>query len=176
MVPTLTLRRLALKDEPAFKLALKNLDTLPLFHFAQSYRRAMTYSEYLKLLSDNEKGIRVPDGIVPYTMLFGFVENEIIGGLILRHSLNNFLLSYGGHIGYGVLPKHRGHSYARKMLTLAHSHVEFHKISRLLIICDDDNINSIKIIEAFDAVLENKVVCQSEKLLRRYWIKPQNLC
>lgn len=176
MVPILTIRRLTLKDEPAFKLALENLNTLPLFHFAQSYRREMTFGEYLKLLSDNEKGLRVPEGFVPYTMLFGFVGKEIIGGLILRHTLDDFLLSYGGHIGYGVLPKHRGQSFARKMLALARPYVDFHKISKLLITCDDDNVNSIKTIEAFDAVLENKVLNQSEKLLRRYWIKFQDLC
>ena len=172
----LTLRRLTVKDEPAFLAALANLDSLPLFHFAQSYRRVMTFSEYLKLLSDNEKGIRVPEAFVPYTMLFGFVDREIIGGLILRHKLNDFLLNYGGHIGYGVLPKNRGHGYARRMMKLALPHVKAREIQELLITCDDDNINSIKTIETFAADLENKVLTPSEKLLRRYWIKSENLC
>ncbi len=176
MPHNLILRRLTVKDKLAFKAALESLDTLPLFHFAQSYRREMTFSEYLKLLSDNEKGIRVPDGFVPYTMLFGFVGPEIVGGLIVRHTLNEFLFNYGGHIGYGVLPKYRGQSFAKRMLRLALPHVELQKISELLIICDDDNIKSIKTIEAFDAVLENKVLTQSQKLLRRYWIKSESLC
>mgnify|MGYP002236365423 FL=1 len=36
----------------------------------------------------------------------------------LRHHLNDYLLAYGGHIGYSVRPSERKNGYASQMLRL----------------------------------------------------------
>lgn len=43
----------------------------------------------------------------------------MIGIVDIHHSLNEFLASYGGHIGYGVRPSERGKGYAVQILNMA---------------------------------------------------------
>ena len=50
----------------------------------------------------------------------------IVGRTSIRHTLNDWLLARGGHIGYGVLPGHRRRGHAteilRQSLVLARSY------------------------------------------------------
>lgn len=108
---------------------------------------------------------------MPDTSLFGFVGNVIIGRLAIRHRLNDFLLKVGGHIGYGVLPPFRKNGYAKRMLSLSLPIAKELGIVKALVTCDDNNIGSIKTIEANGGKLENKVSVGTDKpLKRRYWI------
>jgi predicted acetyltransferase len=108
---------------------------------------------------------------VPDTSLFGFVDGKIVGRLAIRHRLNDFLLKIGGHIGYGVVPQFRRCGFAKNMLRLSLPIAYDLGIKRVLLTCDDDNIGSIKTIEANGGVLENVVpVGEGKSLKRRYWI------
>lgn len=107
-----------------------------------------------------------PAGHVPSTTLWWAEGDEYLGRIQLRHSLNAFLLEYGGHIGYDVAPEHRrqGHATAmlRAFLPIA---ADRHRIERALITCDHDNVASRKVIEACGGVFEDQ---RGEKL--RYWV------
>jgi predicted acetyltransferase len=102
----LLLRTLEPNDERAFVRALA-LTAVSDPRFVHYYRPELAFVEYLRILDDAEQGRDLPAGHVPSTLLFGFVDAEIVGRLMLRHSLNDFLFRVGGHIGFVVVPKQR---------------------------------------------------------------------
>lgn len=169
---SLILRPLVLEDEQAFLLALNAWDLSPGFTFALGYRAGMSFSNYLDLIDANERGEQLPAGFVSSTVLGGFVGAHMVGRVSFRHTLNDFLFKIGGHIGYGVVPKFRRLGYATEMLSQALLLAPRFNIKNVLLTCDDNNVGSIKTIEACGGVLENKiVVAPDQPLKRRYWIK-----
>ena len=56
----------------------------------------------------------VPEHLVPSTLLFSVNDEgtKILGAVDIRHGLNEHLLNYGGHIGYGIVPSERRKGYA----------------------------------------------------------------
>ena len=57
-----------------------------------------------------------PAGFVPATQYLALDEQEhLVGMTNLRHYLNDYLLTYGGRIGYSVRPAERQHGYATQM-------------------------------------------------------------
>ena len=62
----------------------------------------------------------------------------------LRHHLNDYLLAYGGHIGYSVRPSERKNGYASQMLRLTLEKARERGISKVRICCDHYNIASAK--------------------------------
>ena len=56
-------------------------------------------------------------GYVPATLYFMVDESgRVYGAAHNRHELNEELLQYGGHIGYGVRPSERRNGYSTLML------------------------------------------------------------
>lgn len=76
----------------------------------------MAWPDYLDLLEDRRTGRNLPDGIVPATFLVATVEDEIVGRVDVRHTLNDSLARRGGHIGYAVLAEHRRRGFGRAIL------------------------------------------------------------
>jgi predicted acetyltransferase len=166
----LVLRRLLLNDEGAFvrSLALTAVSDPRFVHY---HRRDLAFNEYLRVLDDAERGRGLPNGHVPSTLLFGFVEREIVGRLMLRHYLNDFLLRIGGHIGYVVVPEHRRRGHATEMLKQGLDLARSMGMERVLVTCDDDNIASRRTIEKCGGEYEDtRAGPESSVGKRRYWI------
>lgn len=167
----LTLRRLTLKDEVAFRNAVKAWDQNPGFMFARGFDPAMPFVDYLTFLKESEGGDNLATGLVADTILCAFVNKEIVGRVSIRHTLNDFLFRIGGHIGYGVLPLHRRKGYATQILQKALEETRRMGLEKVLVTCDDTNVGSIRTIEKCGGVLENKVDAgEGRPLKRRYWI------
>jgi predicted acetyltransferase len=167
----LILRKLRPLDEKAFFRSLMSWDDASGFRFFLGYRPEMSFLDYLTKLDMNENGLGLSGGIVPDTVLCGFVGEEIVGRLAIRHELNDFLLRVGGHIGYGVIPEHRRKGYATEMLRQSLPIAKQLGIDRALVTCDDTNIGSIKTIERCGGILEDKIdQGQGLPAKRRYWI------
>lgn len=113
----------------------------------------------------------VPEHLVPSTLLFltDDAETKLYGAIDIRHSLNDVLLNFGGHIGYGIVPSERGKGYAKEQLRLALPVVKALGISRALITCHDWNTASARTIEACGGVLEDKRQNGGD-IFCRYWI------
>jgi len=141
------------------------------FVFGLGYRHGMSWADYVAALELQRHGV-VPDGsLVPATFLVAVVGGAVVGRTSIRHMLNPFLAWEGGHIGYGVLPEHRGRGYATEILRQSLVIARAVDLDRVLLVCDDDNVASIKVIERCGGVLES-VIHRTDPgpPFRRYWI------
>ena len=110
-------------------------------------------------------------GFVPSTLYFLLGDNKkIYGAIHIRHELNEYLLSYGGHIGYGIRPSERKKGYATLMLSLSLPIAKELGIKKALITCDKENTSSAKTIKNNGGVLENEIE-QKGEITQRYWIE-----
>ncbi len=127
--------------------------------------------EPLRRLADSRAGLNLPEGWVGSTFLVADMDGQIVGRVSIRHQLNEFLRTEGGHIGYCVLPAYRRRGYATEMLRQALIVARSLGIDQVLITCDDDNIGSIRVIESCGGKLDSvRPAKPGTPALRRYWI------
>ncbi|MBU3175243.1 GNAT family N-acetyltransferase [Clostridium estertheticum] len=136
-------------------------------------RNANSPQEYIEksLLNETEE---VDGGKVTATQLLAIrkSDNCIVGMIQIRHFLNDYLLQYGGHIGYSVRKSERNKGYAKEELRQALTYCkDILHISRVLLTCDNDNLASQKTILAQGGKKENEVVMKDDNcVVERYWI------
>lgn len=134
-------------------------------------RDAKSFEEWLAAILDNLNEETVRDGLVPATTYIAIsTEDErLIGMIDIRHRLNDYLLKYGGHIGYSVRKSERGNGYATEMLRLALKECKRLGLTKVLVTCDKDNVASSKTIIKNGGILENEVE-EENGVTQRYWI------
>lgn len=133
-------------------------------------------TDIFKKFQDNKVGKNLPSGYVAssHYWLVDETIDEFIGEINIRHNLNERLLNYGGHIGYGIICGKWNKGYGTLMLKLGLEKAKQLGLDKVLITCDDDNYGSIGVIENNGGILENKVrnvINNKEVITRRYWIK-----
>lgn len=165
------LRPLELKDEQEavrghHELALEN------WEYLLTYEAGMEWNSYLDILEGHHLGKNLPTGRVPATFLIADHEGDLIGRASIRHELNDYLMNFGGHIGYGVRPAFRNRGFAGQILAQSLKLINAMGVREVLITCTDENIASRKVIEAHGGILEN-IVDQEGRTTRRYWITHQ---
>jgi predicted acetyltransferase len=167
----LRLRPLRPDDEAAFRAAHEVM-AADGFRFGLGLEPGMSWSAYLKTLEQYRAGAGLPAGLVPATFLVADVDGEIVGRTSIRHELNDFLRREGGHIGYGVLPRHRRRGYATEILRQSLIVIRAIGVDRVLVTVDDDNAGSIAVVEACGGRLDSRVeVAGQAAPVRRYWIE-----
>ena len=140
----------------------------PHFNPAAMELKGRSYEQWLRDTATMRS--HAPEGLVESTAWF-FVDRagRILGAIDLRHRLNDHLMRFGGHIGYGIRPSCRGKGLAPYMLALCLEKAKEMGIGRALVTCDDGNLASAGTIEACGGELENTVE-ENGRLTRRYWI------
>jgi len=134
-------------------------------------RDSMSFKELVTKWKEYESERMYEKGLVPSSIYFLMDEDKkIYGAIDIRHELNDYLLQYGGHIGYGIRPSQRRKGYASQMLTLALPIVKELGISKALITCDKNNTGSAKTIMNNGGILENEVI-NGDEITQRYWIE-----
>ena len=132
---------------------------------------AQSFEEWYQNNVNNRSEETVREGLVPATTFLG-VEKEsgqLVGMLDIRHPLNEYLLQFGGNIGYSVRPSQRRKGYATEMLALGLEECRKLGLDRALVTCDKTNIGSAKTIQKNGGVLENEVL-EGDRITQRYWI------
>lgn len=94
--------------------------------------------------------------------------DAVLGGIALRTVTNDKVLRLG-HVGYGIRPSARSRGIATWAVGALLPRARAAGLSRLLLVCLDDNVGSIRTIERNGGVLE-KVVDDSQTLVLHYWI------
>ena len=133
---------------------------------------AVKYEDYLENARRYSTGVDIPKDRVPSGIFFLVKggDKRILGAIDIRYDLNDYLLSYGGHIGYGIRPTERRKGYASEMLRMALDICREKGLKKVLITCDKNNLGSSKTMINNGAVLENEVE-NGEEITQRYWIE-----
>ncbi len=89
----------------------------------------------------------------------------------VRHTLNEYLEKFAGHIGYSVRPSERRKGYATVMLSIVLPFCKDLGLEKVMISCTDQNTGSRKTILNNGGVYESTVHEPDKNVnLERYWI------
>ena len=137
-------------------------------------RRIEDPEEYIKICKECEDPKTVPAHLVPASQ-FLFVrksDNKLCGMIQIRHTFNEYLEKFGGHIGYSVRPSERRKGYAKEMLKAVLPFCKGIGLNKVLVTCIDGNIASEKTILANGGEYESTVhEPNTDRDLKRFWIK-----
>ena len=137
-------------------------------------RRCERADEWLARVRSYESPDTLPEGLVIATqyMLVRESDGRLLGMLQLRHTLNDYLAKYAGHIGYSVRPSERRRGYAKRMLAMALDEARALGLARVMISCASDNEGSRRTILANGGVFHSTVWDEEDQeTLERYWIE-----
>ena len=132
--------------------------------------RARDWHDFDTWLSSLDTGEKGPLGI-PDSTFFCLDEAQgiLVGAVNIRHRLNEQLLLNGGHIGDGIRPSQRRKGFGTQMIALALMECRKMGLSKVLMVCDQENIASARTIQKNGGVLENEVTVDGVPE-QRYWI------
>ena len=142
------------------------------------------YDTWLKQLTNNsDKSTVSKDWVVASTFLaIRKSDGSLIGIIDIRHELNDFLQSYGGHIGLGIRPSERGKGYASAITMEGLSFCKKIGLRKVMLACYKDNLASRKTIEKCGGELkkefalsemDNFPLCKEnfeDKIVQVFWI------
>lgn len=92
-------------------------------------------------------------------------EPRYLGRLSLRHELNGFLRTEGGHIGYVIRPSAQRRGLGTRMLAMSLPAAAARGIDQALVTCDVENVGSANVILANGGVEDTRY-----RDKRRFWV------
>ena len=97
-------------------------------------------------------------------------DNKIVGTINIRWNLNQAMLRFGGHIGYGIRPTERRKGYNKINLYLGMIEAKKVGLDRVMLDCDVNNLGSDRTLKAFGGKLERTEIDPSDGILTNvYW-------
>lgn len=97
-------------------------------------------------------------------------DDKIIGTINVRWNLNEAMLRFGGHIGYGIRPTERRKGYNKINLYLGMLEAQKLGLEKVMLDCDVNNIASDKTLKALGGELERTEVDPYDGILTNvYW-------
>ena len=150
----------------------KSLETGSHLHGVSGLDAYDSVPEWLSFLEKKSRPETCPEGLVPDStyLCLRMLDDRLIGMVNIRHRLNDFLLNFGGHVGYSVHPAHRGQGYGKQQLRLALDKCRDLGLSRVLLTCNESNEASRRVIRANGGVLEDVRAKPDGEKMQRWWI------
>ncbi|WP_018886365.1 GNAT family N-acetyltransferase [Paenibacillus massiliensis] len=134
-------------------------------------RDPSTFEEMITWLNDNERGVHLKEGWVSNSTYWLVApSHRILGAVNIRHELTEFLISSGGHIGYGIRPSERRKGYATQLLYLSLKEAKALGIEKVLVVCDEANVASARIIISNGGIADTDFIEEDGNVIKRYWI------
>ena len=97
-------------------------------------------------------------------------DDRIVGTINVRWNLNETMLRFGGHIGYGIRPTERRKGYNKINLYLGLLEAKKLGLEKVMLDCDANNIGSDKTMQALGGILERTEVDPYDGILTKvYW-------
>jgi predicted acetyltransferase len=122
-----------------------------------------------RLAEQSDPATLLDEGTVHCSYRWIVEGDRVLGGIALRHELNDFLLREGGHIGYGIRPSERGRGLAPWALGQMLHEANALGLEKVLVVCTEENVASARTIERCGGALED--IRPTERgTIRRYWI------
>ena len=98
-------------------------------------------------------------------------DNKIIATINVRWNLNEEMLKFAGHIGYGVRPTERRKGYGKLNLYMALIEAKRIGLDKVMVSCSEDNLASDRTIKALGGVFDrSEVDLEDNKITKIYWI------
>ena len=137
------------------------------------FLKESTYEAWLqKILSDMDIA-NIPESRVPALTYFYVREKDekIVGMINIRLTLNDFLRTEGGHIGYSIRPTERLKHHATDMLAAALRVYDMIGIKEVLVSCDKNNLASAGVIRNCGGILKHESYSETfNEILQMYVI------
>ena len=138
---------------------------------SNAYRENENFNAMIKRLKDCSKGINLAKLDVPSSMKWIIEDEEVVGTIDLRHTLNQNYYERLGHVAYYIHPQKRRKGYATKTLRLDIKWYKKRSVNKILITCYSDNEGSKQVILNNGGVFEKSVFDKrSNKIINRYII------
>ena len=138
---------------------------------AHSYPICQPFDDFLVSRQKENTNPKPGDGRMANTDFWLIEKFSFVGRLNIRYELNETLREFGGHLGYEIRPSLRRRGYGKQILTLGLEKAKKYGLSRLLVICNEDNFASRKFIESAVGQCENTITEPNSKIRKmRYWI------
>jgi predicted acetyltransferase len=96
------------------------------------------FDNYIADLVAQSEGKNLKSNYVPASTFWLTDEEEYIGRVSIRHSLNEELQQAGGHIGYAIRPSKRKQGCGKAILKLALPEAKRLGLQRVLVTCDEN--------------------------------------
>jgi predicted acetyltransferase len=143
-----------------------------IMHGTSGLAHAESFDAWLRDVEDGRYEDNLIDYHVPATTYLAVTidTHHLVGMVNIRHRLNDYLKTIGGHIGYSVRKSERQQGYATEMLGLALKQCKTLGIPRVLITCDQDNFASAKTIKNNHGQLERTFMHEGT-MIEHYWIE-----
>ena len=166
-----------LEFKKAFETYILQLKTVKNFNPNEDY-----YSMYKPLLEDynnilkfiNSSSLEKYEKKQPYVRFYWFInsENKIIGTIRYRINLPEDIAEEMGNIGYEISPDYIGMGFGKKMLNSLIQELKKENIDKVSITMRQDNISSIKIVEANNGIFKKEVYSKMDKkFINKYEIR-----
>ena len=130
------------------------------------------YDLWLSGMQNRHTGKDLPEGYVRENFYLCYEGKRVVGVFSLKFELTEFLMNYGGHIGYATRPSERKRGLATQMLKQGLELSKKFGFDRILCICDNDNDASEKVILKNGGIFENEIYDPDEAVtVKRFWIQ-----